>query len=204
MDAAEYIKNAMRTLGGEKSEVVARFADNFDTQIYHASLVITEIAELFELAAPSAPSLDRVHFLEECGDILWYLAIADGRMGWNGRTMEYRPGTARRIDDAKLAASILARAASMTQLAGGIIDMFDKKFMFYGKPFDFEKIAALMQGINQEVGDLLVEAGFTIEQARRANIDKLRRRYAEKWTASEAMERDTAGELSAVADAIKK
>jgi hypothetical protein len=37
---SEYIKNAMRTLGGKKSGIVARFADSFYARICHSSLAI--------------------------------------------------------------------------------------------------------------------------------------------------------------------
>lgn len=200
MDAETYIENAVRTLGGERDQVSQRFCDNFDTQIYHMSLVITEIVELFQFVENArGGNFDSANFLEECGDILWYLAIADASMCLDGITMRYNQTDVKKIEDVdEFLDSVMRRTISMTAAAGKIIDIFGKKFLFYGRQYDVDKIISLMQSINQSVADVLIEAGYTIDDARESNINKLKKRYAEKFTESEANHRNHDAEVKAV------
>lgn len=84
---------------------------------------------------------------------------------------------------------LLHGAAGVATEAGELMDIF-KRFRFYGKPVDWVHV-------KEEVGDVLwylalvcESAGIGLEEAARANIEKLRVRYPEKFDAQAALKRD--------------
>jgi len=206
MNAKEYVNLAVRTndISAATNAVrAARFAENFPTQLWHAGLVITEIAELFEFIDKSRAGggIDEVNLLEEVGDVLWYLAVADAALHQNGKVLVYNRASKpkRIIDKAQLLGSIESHLKEMVVLSGRFIDLYSKKYILYGKPYDPENLLGLLHGINQHAGDILAESGFDIGQARMANINKLKKRYPDGFTEDKAMKRDVATELSEVA-----
>src|SRR5688572_17208871 len=84
---------------------------------------------------------------------------------------------------------LLHGAAGVATEAGELMDIF-KRYRFYGKPVDWVHV-------KEEVGDVLwylalvcESAGIPLEEAARANIEKLRVRYPEKFDADQALKRD--------------
>ena len=84
---------------------------------------------------------------------------------------------------------LLHGSAGVCTEAGELMDVY-KRFRFYGKPVDWVNV-------KEEVGDVLwylalvcEAAGISLEEAAKANIDKLRVRYPEKFTAASALNRD--------------
>jgi NTP pyrophosphatase (non-canonical NTP hydrolase) len=73
--------------------------------------------------------------------------------------------------------------------AGELMDIY-KRFKFYGKPIDWVNV-------KEEVGDVMWylalvcrAAGISLEEAARTNIEKLRVRYPEKFSAESALRRN--------------
>lgn len=84
---------------------------------------------------------------------------------------------------------LLHGSAGVATEAGELMDIF-KRFRFYGKAVDWVHV-------KEEVGDVLwylalvcESAGITLEDAAKANIEKLRVRYPEKFDAAQALKRD--------------
>lgn len=73
-----------------------------------------------------------------------------------------------------------------------------KKHLIYGKRLD-------MTNVMEEIGDVLWycaltldAAGFTFEECMRTNIDKLRKRFPDKFTQEQALNRDLDAERKAL------
>lgn len=84
---------------------------------------------------------------------------------------------------------LLHGSAGVATEAGELMDIF-KRYRFYGKPVDWVHV-------KEEVGDVMwylalvcESAGITLEDAGKANIEKLRVRYPEKFDAAQALKRD--------------
>ena len=89
----------------------------------------------------------------------------------------------RREDD------LLHGAAGVVTEGGELMDIF-KRHRFYGKPLDWVHV-------KEEAGDVLwylalvcEAAGVSLEDTARANIEKLRVRYPDKFDAQAALKRD--------------
>lgn len=86
---------------------------------------------------------------------------------------------------------------------GELVDAF-KRFIFYGKPID-------EVNVKEEIGDLfwylaiLCNAhGLNFEEVMAANIDKLRKRYPQKFIEEKALFRDLEGERQVLENAANK
>lgn len=84
---------------------------------------------------------------------------------------------------------ILHGAIGLATESGEVLDMM-KKHIYYGKPMDYTNLA-------EEVGDvmwycalLLRSMGMSFEQVAQMNINKLEKRFPEKFTEEQALQRD--------------
>lgn len=96
---------------------------------------------------------------------------------------------------------LLHGTAGVCTEAGELMDIY-KKHKFYGKPVDWVNV-------KEEVGDVMWylalvcrSAGITLEDAARVNIEKLRVRYPEKFTADAALKRDLGAERKILEEKI--
>jgi len=94
---------------------------------------------------------------------------------------------------------LLHAAMGMCTEAGEFMDAL-KKHVFYGRPID-------QVNLMEELGDLLwyiaiaaSELGFPLDGIMERNINKLKRRYAEKFSEQEAFKRDLVGERQVLTD----
>lgn len=140
------------------------------TRLLHATMgACTELAELID-------GTDAVNFVEETGDVLWYLAIADSVIQWNGAPVP--------------------RANKPPIYWLGELNDVLKRHMFYGKDLDTQRLATAFGNIFLDLIDTLNGRGFTVGQAAEANIRKLEKRYPDKmFTAQAAIHRDVDREL---------
>ncbi len=79
-----------------------------------------------------------------------------------------------------------------------------KKSMFYGKQLDKINLAEEMGDVLWYLAILCDELGVTFEELFEVNIAKLKRRYAEKFTDSEAENRDLVAERKILEDGHAK
>lgn len=145
--------------------------DRRATRLLHAALgVCTETAELHD-------GHTLVNWVEEIGDILWYLAIADSTISW--RIMDYT------VDTTK----------PMLFYIGEIQDVL-KRHVFYGADLNIDRMGRAFEGILRHCFDELENRGYDPEEAMVANIMKLEKRYPDKFfDAKAAIHRDVDREL---------
>lgn len=144
-------------------------------RLIHATLgIVTELMEYYE-------SEDDVNLAEELGDVYWYIAIAMDELDLT-------------LDDIKSAHNGLGT----TYMAiGGLCDVI-KRSSFYGVPFDTETFTKWL-GLTYHWLNLHCQhEGITPEQCMNANIAKLRKRFPEKFTTHDAVNRDTDAEMNAL------
>lgn len=90
---------------------------------------------------------------------------------------------------------MLHAAMGLVTESGEVLDIF-KKHIFYGKEID-------MVNLKEEIGDILWflaiffrELDLDIETSMYDNIEKLRKRYGDKFSSEKAINRDTNNEVS--------
>lgn len=140
------------------------------TRLLHATMgVCTELAELIDGSGV-------VNFVEEVGDVLWYLAIADDVIGFHSRGNVYKN-------------------KPPIYWLGELNDVL-KRHLFYGTELNEERLVMAFIHIYQDVYSELANHSFTMEMAMEANIRKLEKRFPEKmFTAQAAIHRDVDREL---------
>lgn len=113
------------------------------------------------------------------------------KLSGNTDSRDYSPAIERISDQTTL--RILHAAMGMVTEAAEIMDAL-KKHIIYGKPLD-------LVNLREETGDsfwyqalLARAAGFTFEDAKRINIEKLAKRYPEGFTEYHALNRDLGAE----------
>lgn len=85
--------------------------------------------------------------------------------------------------------NLLHGAIGMSTEAGELLDA-TKKALFYGKPLDRTNIIEECGDILWYMAAVLDHYGVTIEEVQKINIDKLQKRYPEKFEQGKALERD--------------
>jgi hypothetical protein len=81
----DFIALAVRTEANDFSAISKRLSDARTIRLLHGAFGITEHAELLDMMKKHlfyGKAIDTVNLKEECGDILWYLAIIFDEMGW--------------------------------------------------------------------------------------------------------------------------
>lgn len=182
MKADSYQRAAMRT----NADTVGTHGRS-TINLAHAALgLCDEVRELRE--ALDARPFNGINFLEECGDLLWFVALGFEGVDSNpwaviGPTGQLRHGSARvrLIEDRAL------------EFAATVKGSFA-----YGRPVDDAKVVLLLSDIATVVADELASFGLTIEQAMQANINKLQARFPDKYSDSRANRRELDAEAAAM------
>lgn len=116
---------------------------------------------------------DRIHYLEECGDAFWYLALDYLALGYE----EF---------GAKAEKTYTMEAPAQIE----ILDMV-KKHLFYKRPIDKDKVLFMLNDLYSSLELGLKGEGFTIEQCWDINDKKLDARYKGlTFSAENAINRD--------------
>jgi NTP pyrophosphatase (non-canonical NTP hydrolase) len=169
MNPQEYHVLAMRTKSHDQTPV---------QRLTNAALGLAgEFAEIVYLSGPGQES----EALKECGDLLWYVIQGCDALGLDSTEV---------IENS-------ARTADLTSLIGAIggIAEIAKKAMFHGHISTAEQHIEVENCLTVVVGGIkmvLELHGWTLEQAMQANIDKLRRRYPDGFSAEASINREDA------------
>jgi hypothetical protein len=151
----------------------------------HATMgLCTEVGELYEAwghANKDPKKIDRTNLAEEIGDIFWYLALAyDAKLFTPPLPAQYalstKPG------------AILRDLVIRTNRA---LDC-SKKQVFYGK--HPETLSAHLDAVYRSTMALVKAFGLDASTIMEVNLAKLRKRYPEKFTAENAINRDLEAE----------
>ena len=136
-------------------------------QILHSAIgMVTEAAEL-----DSAP--DRKNYLEEMGDIMWYVALG---CHYLGISLDEAEEMATNPDDHPV------------MIAAGFISVL-KKQIFYGKQPDRREQTALLGDMITTLRGHATAEGVSLDWVMEQNIAKLQKRYPDKFTEDRAINR---------------
>lgn len=105
---------------------------------------------------------------------------------------KYETGPCERANDPEMMKVIHAVMGLSTE-AGEALDAI-KKHLMYGKPLDLVNLAEEFGDALWYIARGLNSIGFTIEQAMQMNINKLEKRFPEKFTEDEANTRNLTDE----------
>jgi len=172
----DYIQQALRT---ESTDLV----ELRQPRLTHAAIgIMTEAVEL----SLAGYHNDLVNIKEEIGDILWYVAIACDEMECTMDELRQIADVDARMIDAEAGVLLSTNAADLLDII--------KKNIFYGKDVDLvaagRKIGNILLIIDRFAGNF----HWTLDAIMALNIEKLRTRYPEKFTAEAAEDRDLAAE----------
>lgn len=170
-----YIQQALRTESVDLFKVDS-------PRILHAAIgAMTEVGELL-LAT------DDINLKEEMGDICWYVAIACDELGIGFEDLLVLADGERVEDD------------PFKALLGGAADALDtvKRGLFYGVEFDEAQFGRHFGTMLATLRILARDEGWDMTDLQQSNIAKLSRRYPEKFTTHDAVERDVEEEREAI------
>lgn len=148
--------------------------------LLHAALgLMTETVELLDFK-------NHQNFLEELGDICWYVAVGANHLELTiGDLQDMSPRN--RADDEDLIRGLVMDASV-------IVDQL-KKSIFYGRALDRTRVATLLAEILDTVDTLALEVGSDLDEVMHLNIAKLQRRFKKGFTQVEANNRDVNHEM---------
>lgn len=173
MKISEYKKDASRTMSNEWHLSI------FDTEELHCAIgIVTEFGELLE-ATRSVVTPDPVNVMEEVGDVFWYLAGFQRRYS----DLDWETGEATPHND------LSTHIKEGTIEAIEVLDMY-KKFAYYGRELNQNKLKSHLYAVYNRCYSILKIVGYTVEQARQINIDKLRARFPNEFVGVKANNRD--------------
>jgi NTP pyrophosphatase (non-canonical NTP hydrolase) len=180
MTPNEYMVLAWRTaadLGTRKDVIHAGFG------------IITETAEVCDMLKRNlayGQKFDPVNVVEEVGDMLWYCALLC--RAFNVKLADYfplRPFPTDKIDLLALdMACVAAHVAASTRA-------WAEQGETLVEPHSFVKLISLADRVVRS-------CGFTLEDAMVRNVAKLQKRYPDKFTPEQALNRDLVAEREAL------
>lgn len=192
MNPKEYESNVLITESKDFPPILARIDDRM-IRLLHAGLGLSsELAEVTDAASdPEDGEIDWINIAEEAGDLLWYTAIAVNTLDFDHNQISKFEPTAGDHDSIMKHSSLglLAVLGALSYAIGNYND-FLKKHLFYGKPLNLEKMEQTLCQLCMAVAGLCYVSGFTIEEVRTVNIQKLKQRYGDKFSEAAALTRD--------------
>lgn len=138
------------------------------------------------------PGFDRDNMLEELGDLLFYdgaFKIFSGYEDYVYRSDRYPTNLWYMPDEPSQCVGkgvprkkvLCALVSSLTVACGRLTDSV-KKHVMYAQDLNEVKISETLADINWAISQIAVLCGFTEEEIRQHNIDKLNKRYAEGYS----------------------
>jgi len=167
MNFKEYLEQSEKTISNQFNIDTER-----EQKVLHAIIgMLTEVEEIMD-------SKDIVNLKEEISDIFWYSAIIYREYEIDF-TYEY-------VKTEKNIIEFLKRNITL-------LDMFKKK-IFYNKEIDSVKFVSLFKETMNYIISLCADNNFDIEEIFELNIQKLKKRYGNKFSSESAINRDLEGE----------
>lgn len=182
----------------EYAPLAARTAKPLErtAQIEHAQLgVITEMGELADQVKRHViygKDLDITNFVEEVGDVMWYLALLIAEIGVQPRVINRAIEDA--YDEAPEPDISLTEFVRMLAALGGALAAYKESNENPGQ------IATLLIG---GLVQLLKRFDRQMSEAMEANINKLAKRYGDKYSDYAAVNRDVEAEREGLEADIK-
>ena len=191
MNPNEYEKNVLVTESCDFDAIRSRLGDKM-IRLLHAGLGLSsELTELTDAYAdPEGEEIDWVNIAEETADLAWYIAVAVNTLGFDHEEISSHESSIEDLVNYKHSSSALQGALLAAVSTTGDFNDLLKKHIFYGRELNMEKLKETLSRMCLAISGLCVISGTTIEKARETNINKLRARYGDKFTAAAALNRD--------------
>lgn len=190
MNPKEYIKNVLVTEARDFVPLQERFSRIRNIRLLHGAIgLASELAEISEMAAGDREEIDAVNLKEESGDLFWYMGIMIDELQLDPQEILGHASVLDRKNYEYKRSLLLEEIGNMTVSIGISIDLL-KKSLMYGKELNVEALAKQLKNVAAAVEFCLNSYGFTGDQARERNIEKLRARYGDKFTEAAALERN--------------
>lgn len=153
------------------------------TRLLHAALGLCTEIEEFKVGTT------KVNFVEEIGDVFWYLAILDDVISFSYSMPPHE--------------AMGSMPFTVSYYVGEIQDVV-KRHLFYGTDVNKERIIMACHCICWHLEDELIKGGHNLADAWTANIIKLEKRYPDKFfDAKAAIHRDVDRELEHISETGK-
>lgn len=150
------------------------------TRLLHAALGLCTEIEEFKVGTT------KVNFVEEIGDVFWYLAILDDVISFSYSMPPHE--------------AMGSMPFTVSYYVGEIQDVV-KRHLFYGTDVNKERIIMACHCIYWHLEDELIKGGHNLADAWTANIIKLEKRYPDKFfDAKAAIHRDVDRELEHISE----
>jgi hypothetical protein len=172
-------------------------------RLLHASLgLASEAGELIDAVRLRGP-LDRTNLIEEVGDLLWYAALADAAAGGGmGAGLWFQSGPPVEADEAMLYVHLMEGHARLSGDIGVLADQA-KRALFYGQPWSTTVVREVVRRIVLQLAWMAGYLGSTLATVAAANVAKLRQRYPERFSESQAQRRDLPAERAALEGGVQ-
>lgn len=204
MELKEYIKQSERTM----------IDNGFSMNIYHASLGIsTEIAEILDIVKKHffyGKEFDIINFIEELGDIAWYLAIIVRQFDLVNGIETYLNSNVYKKDFPRYNTSfdVTLYLSDLYLYLSDFSHLLTKSYLYsesinhkeYLESYLFTDIKGTVNyktSIPYFFGFiefLAKQYNYSLEKVLQINIDKLAKRYPEKFDSNLALNRDLKAE----------
>lgn len=193
METNQYQALAMRT---------AKMFPTLEMNLTHAALGIgSETGELAETVAGNwmelSDSQGVVNIGEETGDGSWYAALMSAHMGWNFEDLLINDQLVVRemsfgLHKASQTFSPAALQLMLTGFAGEILTIV-KAYVIYGKPLNADRLKKYLSLYVTTLAFLTEVHGLLYANILDQNIEKLRKRFPDKYSDADALARADKG-----------
>jgi hypothetical protein len=159
-------------------------------RLLHAGLGLSsELAELVD--AVNKDTIDWVNVMEESADLAWYISVAVNALGFDhDEISSFEAEASNHPSVSKHSLVALHSAIEAAVWGTGNYNDLLKKHLFYGRELNMDKMKQTLQQLCMTIAGLCYVSGFTIEEGRERNINKLKARYGEKFSEAAALNRD--------------
>jgi NTP pyrophosphatase (non-canonical NTP hydrolase) len=170
-----------RPIKNDEGEIIGWKKEDARPRLGHAVIGLgTETGELRDAQEAEGKELDKVNIIEECGDVIWYLAIIMDSLEWSFSDLGVE----------KWNMTLNEAISEMKSSADQILDKY-KRFLFYGKGFEEEAVRAEIEKIIGVMACLCSLADGSIELAIEKVTHKLTKvRFQNGFNQEDAYNRD--------------
>lgn len=175
-------------------EKIVKAAINYEEIAHIIAGISSEILSELE---PAFAKRDSINILEEIGDIQYYVLIAAAKYDVN--LTEVNSETLVKYSDGQTAKFCVDSPFKAVKYhAGELINLIKKIEIYKSQKVSLQDIKNAIIDLQASIYRLCHKNGFTPSEAIERVIEKLKKRYAEKFTVSEADTRDLDAEYKAL------
>lgn len=149
-----------------------------------------ECVEVMVAAAFDSEELNRDKLVDECSDLMWYVAFATTTLEVSLTELieKNQVDTVRALNNDEILEEVLRLSCA----AGRCADI-TKKYLFHSKPFNKEKLLEALNDVVRQISETVALLGLTVQDVVDVNVVKLKDRYKTgKFTFEEFMKKETA------------